>query len=185
MIIGITGRAEAGKSTAAEAIVLRGAALGYKARSYELSGYILRHCIAEGLIPPKQRQSLTKDEIALLIQVGDSVRQTDPALWAKKALADIAADEPGDSQQLVAIIPNIRRAFEADVIRAAGGVIVRVTALNKNGSEFISQTRDPNHDLETDQYLIRPDYFLQTRRGDSSLLTRFAAALLDHLLEGK
>lgn len=180
MIIGITGRAESGKSTTAEAIVRHGEALGLKSKSYELSGYILQHCIAAGLIPRKQRQSLTKDEIATLVRIGQETAHTDPTLWAKKALADIAADEP-----VLAVIPNIRRAFEADVIRAAGGVIVRVTALNKNGSEFISQTRDPNHDLETDQYLIRPDYFLQTSRGDSSLLTRFAAALLDHLLEGK
>lgn len=176
LILGITGRSESGKSTSADTIVAYASQKGLFAKSYELSQYILAHCISKGLIPQKTRNQLSKEEVAILVQVGEGVRQSDPEMWIKRAMAEIHEQKPE-----VSIVPNIRRPYEADMIRRAGGYIIRATSLNKNGSEFISPSRDPNHELESGSGLIQADYFLTTRRGESTLLKSYARTLFDHI----
>lgn len=177
LIISVSGRAEAGKSTCADAIVSHAASKGLHAKSFELSAYVLQYCIQKSLIANKTRKQLNKEELAIMVEVGESVRQSDPTMWVRRALKEIE-----DYQPDVSVVPNIRRQYEADEVRKAGGTVIKVVSLNKNGSEFISQTRDANNSLETDQYLIPADYFLTTMRGQPQLLKAYARTLFDHIL---
>jgi hypothetical protein len=176
LLLGLLGKAESGKSSAADAIVNRARSQGLTSRSYELSQYILQSCIDRGLIPQKTRKQLDRSEIATLVEVGESVRSRDPELWVRTALLDISADKPQ-----VALVPNIRRQYEAEAIRREGGIILKIVSLNKNGSEFISPSRDPNNELETENLFIQSDYHLTVRRGESVLLKKYAQTLFDYL----
>lgn len=176
ILIAVSGRGEHGKSSVADSIVAHASHKGLYASSFELSSYILRHCIVKGLIASKTRKQLNKEEIQILVDVGDSTRQDDPTLWIRRAMEDVDKFKPD-----VALIPNLRKKCEADVIRKAGGTIIKVVSLNKNGSEFVSPTRDPNAELETEQYEIKPDFTLTTRRGEAKLLQSYARVLFDHL----
>lgn len=176
LLVGISGRAEHGKSSTADAVVAYAASKGLYATSFELSNYILQYAIQRNLLPNKTRKQLNKEEVQVLVEVGESVRASDPKMWINRAMKEIEDYKPD-----VGIVPNVRRTYEADVIKEAGGVIIKVVAINKNGSEFISQTRDPNNELESGANLIQADYFITTRRGESQLLKAYARTLFDHV----
>jgi hypothetical protein len=176
MILGITGRAETGKTTVGKAIVKTAVYMELVAEVYELSNLVLAEAITLGLIDQKTRQECTSGDIGELIALGASRRSQNPNYWMEMVLAEIAEDKAD-----IAVCPNIRFVDEAIAIQAVGGKIVRVTALNPDGSEFVSRSRDPNDASETSQRQIVADYFLTTKRGESDLLKLEASTLFKYL----
>lgn len=184
MLIGISGRAKNGKSTAANALVNHAEANGITAKSYEISNAILKVCQERGLIAPgKVRAQLTPEEVGILIQVGTEGREKDPYFWVNQIDEEIWADKDVD----LAIIPNIRSADEATYIREAHGHLIRVTALNPDGTPFIATDRDPNNPLETIAQTLVPDFHITAQRGESVLVSEYAITLFEYLraLEAK
>lgn len=176
MILGIAGKAEVGKSTVAKAIVKTAVYLELDAKVYELSNLILAETIEAGTIDPKVRSECTPEDIQELIRLGGARRKENPDYWIGALLVQIKKDNPE-----VAVCPNIRFPSESTAIQNAGGKIIKVTALNADGSEFTSRSRDPNDPSETSQRQILADYFLSTKRGESELLKLQAAALFKYI----
>lgn len=177
MILSICGRARAGKSTVAQALMQRAHYRELTAEVYELSKYVMLEAICEGRLPAnKPREKYTKDDIAVLIEIGEGRRENDTSYWLRKAEAEILEDGAD-----VAIIPNARTTPEFKWTKSKGGTLIKVTALNKNGSEFVADDRWANGELETSHYLWPADYYLSVHRGDSALLTQYAFTLFDHI----
>lgn len=178
MIISVLGRAEVGKSTVAKAIVKTAVYMELNAQVYELSNYILTEAIELGSIKKKARAECTPEDIQELIRLGGLRRGENANYWINILLADIAATKPD-----VAVFPNLRFPDEATAIQAVGGKIIRVTALNPDGAEYVSRSRDPNDPSETSQRLIVADYYLTTKRGESDLLKMQAETLFKYLYD--
>jgi len=178
--LGITGRARGGKSTVASAIVKEANKKGLTAEIFELSAYVLKDAISQGLIPTgKSREDLTPKEVEQLVVVGTQRREEHPDYWIRMMKRDVR-----ERKADVAIIPNVRYLNEAQAVRDLGGNIVRVQAYVADNVEWVSRDRDPNHSSEIENYQIQADYFLVTRRGQSYLLGRQAATLFNYLIEG-
>lgn len=177
IIIGLTGRARSGKSSAARGLVKAAEAKGLTAKIFELSDYVLADLKADGLIPKSATREDLKDNVGLLVQRGMSRREENPDYWIDALRSDLLTQKPD-----VAIIPNVRFVNEADLIDSLGGVLIRVKAVIRDGVEYISQDRDPNHVSETSTYLLDADYFLTVKKGQTKLLEAQAGALLNYLL---
>ena len=179
MIIGLSGRARHGKSTATEAIIEQAEALGLSYGVYDIGALVLRHCIERGTLPNKRREDLTREELDTMVKTGKGMREEDPEFWIKKVFEAIEEDRPD-----VAIIPNIRYLNEAyEFTRNGRGHIIRVVSLNNDGSEYISPDRDSNHPSETELHSYPFDYWIKTKRGDAALVGELAATIFSYLWE--
>lgn len=108
-------------------------------------------------------------------------RAQNPNYWVeawKKAI-DPKAD--------VVIVTDVRFVNEAEAIKAASGVTIKVSRLNLDGTPFVDPTRDANHrsEIELDDYNF--DYRITVKTGDLILLESWAITLVNHLkaLQGK
>lgn len=178
LIIGITARGQAGKSTVAKAIAKEAAAKGLNVEIFELSNYVLQEAIGMNTIPPKERSELNPAEVQELVRLGMQRREENPRHWIDLLLKDIQTKKPD-----VGLIPNLRFLNEAELVRKMDGKIIRVKSYVHDGVEYISPDRDANHISETQQYSINADYFLTTMRGESLLLGRQAATLFGYIWE--
>lgn len=178
ILLGISARARAGKSTVAKAIAKEAASKGMSVEIFEISDYVLREAIGLKAIPPKERADLTPDDIKELMTLGATRREENPEYWIKLLMADIAKKKPD-----VGILPSIRFVNEAEAIRKMDGKIIRVKSFVVPEVEFISVDRDPNSAFETQLYSIEADYFLTAMRGESELLKRQAATLFNYLID--
>jgi hypothetical protein len=177
ILIGLTGRARSGKSSAARGIMKAAEKNGLNAKIFELSDYVLADLKNDGLIPKSATREDLKDNVSLLVQRGMSRREENEDYWIDLLRSDLQTYKPD-----VAIIPNVRFQNEAFSIKAGFGYIVRVTALVKDGVSFISPDRDPNHVSEISTRDIEADYFLTAKKGHTKLLEKQAEALLNYLL---
>jgi len=179
IVIGITGRSQNGKSTAAKAVSKEAASGGLAPAVFELSHYVLADAIRQGRIEPsKTRADCDDADVKQLVLVGMERRSRDPDYWVRILAEDISAKNPD-----VALVPNLRFLNEAAMIRQLGGSIVRVVSYVVDGVEYISRDRDANHVSEIEHYSINADYFLVTKRGEPGLLSKQAATLFNHLKE--
>lgn len=176
LIIGLVAPARHGKTTVASTLLREARALGLKAETFEASSYILEDAIHRKEVENKLREELSKEEIKKLVDIGLERRLEDPYYWLKRMKADLAAQNPD-----VAIFPSIRFHNEAQMVKDIGGKLVRVTSYISDGRTYVSPDRDPNHVSETEQFDIKADYFLVTKRGESDLLKRLAATLFKYL----
>lgn len=177
LFIGLSGRARHGKTTCAEAIVEHCKSIGVDARIYDIGGMILRVCIEEGRLPVGlKRADMTREQLQVLIDVGKEKRELEPNYWMGRLVRAVAGDSPA-----VAICPNPRLPLEAGAIRAAGGVMVRCTRLNADGSLFISEDRPPNDITETALEFWPADYYLTTKPGQDKFMAAQAVTLYKHL----
>ena len=177
LLLGLTGRARSGKSSAAKGLVRAAEAKGLAAKIFELSDYVLADLKTNGLIPKSATREDLKDNVGLLVQRGMSRRAEDEDYWVDLLRSDLLTQKPN-----VAIIPNVRFLNEADFIDSLGGSLVRVKAIVRDGIEFISPDRNPNHESETSTYQIDADYFLTVKKGQTKLLEAQAGTLLNYLL---
>lgn len=179
VVIGLSGKAEHGKSACSHIMAERARERGLSAQIFEVSHYIYRHCVHLGLLPDGlTRDQMTNAQVAVLVSEGSRMRnEVDPNYWTKIVLERI-----GQATCDVAICPNVRFPQEADGIRSIGGVIVRLTRLHSNGRNFVSTTRDPNHETETALDNYQPDFRLLNISGLTERLQKEVKALLDRIL---
>lgn len=178
MLLGLAGRARNGKSTVADELARAAKKAGLSPVVYDIGGLVLEFCIGAGLVADKKREDLDAEELDVLVRVGEAKREEDPDFWIR----GIEGDCQKASEDFVGIIPNMRCFNEEALVRRNGGLTIKITSLNKNGSEHISRDRDPNHSLETELVNINADFYLTAKRGESDLLKRQAATLFDYVL---
>lgn len=178
VILGITGRARSGKNCVASGIEEAAKRLGIDYKVYEISEYVLKSLQYEGQLVGKTRESLTSEDIELMVNHGNFHRGKDPWHWVDRVFTDISYDNPE-----VAILPNIRFKNESAAVRAYGlpGRIIRVKSLIRDGIEWISTDRDPNNQMEIENYQIDADYFLMAKKGHTKLLQMEAATLFEYI----
>lgn len=177
ILIGVIGRANQGKSTAANVIARHATDRGYFARIYEVSHLILKYCQKAGLIAPgKTRADCSPVDVQTLITVGHEKRIEDQNYWLD-SISDMIQTDGAD----VAIIPNVRADNEAAYVRSNGGVILRVVSTNSDGTPYIAMDRDPNNRFETISQTLQADFEIKTPRGAEDLAKSYARALFDHL----
>ena len=141
----------------------------------DIGADILRFCIEQKRLPAKPREALTKEELQVLVDVGKEMRDEDENFWLERIEKRI------ENRPLLVIVPNIRYANEAAWVDERG-FLIRVTALNMNGSPYISPDRDPNHDSETELEFARADYYITAYRDQVDVLRGMAVAVLENIL---
>lgn len=176
MIIGMIGRARSGKSSAVTEIEKYATDRGLSVAVYDIGDMVRRYCISQGLLVDKPRAALNKEDLAVLVDVGKRQRDTDENFWVDQMTTAIAKEMPD-----VALIPNIRYPNEIDVVKT-DGYLVKVKALNPDGSEFISTDRDPNHISETALLGVPADFYITANRGDSALVGEMAITIFEYVL---
>jgi hypothetical protein len=181
LILGLAGRACHGKTTAANAIYDEVESNEHDARHaaiYDIGGLVLRYCIANKLLPNRARTDLTDGEKEVLVNVGKSQREFNENFWIDQIFQKIKDDNLD-----VALIPNVRYLNEAARVKSSGGHIVRVQALNPDGSLFISPDRPANHPSETELHNYNSDYQITARRGEEAWVAEQAVTLFNYLWE--
>lgn len=168
IFLGFSGKPRGGKDTAAAAILCEFP----QAKIYSISDLI---CAELGLA-----RNEVKD-VSILQAHSHKRCAKDPLYWARQIAGAIERDAPP-----IAIVTNVRRWDEANFYREKGCALVRVTALNPNGSLYISRDRDPNDPLETELDGYNFDYYLTAKRKTQvRWLERQAVLLMRELLEGQ
>ncbi len=184
VLIGFTGRARHGKTECALAIKEYAERTHHTVGIYDVGSMILKACHISGRLPANlKREDMKKEDIQVLIDVGKELKnQFGQDYFANMVVQNAKADHCD-----IAMCPNLRLPIEADVFRKSGGIIVRVTRLNADGSLFISSDRDPNDVTETALSFWPADYYLtnvNNPRG-AELLKRQAVALYQYIREGQ
>lgn len=181
IVIGISGKAEHGKTAAARIIKEAAEAIGLSVFILEISKMILEHCQEQGMIPKGlTREQCTNEQVRILVFEGSRMRnQVDKNYWTNKCNEWIKAHP----EYNVVIIPNVRFPQEAGAIRDFGGTVLRLNRLNVDGSPFISMTRDPNHETETALDHWPADFYITNITGKDKLLEAFIRAFFAYVLE--
>jgi hypothetical protein len=181
-IIGLTGNAEHGKNAAANIILEWVAKQGGTAAIFEISGMILAECIELGLLPPGSvRNQQDKEQNRILMEHGSNRRAENPDYWVNGKGGVVPAMR--DSGLDVAVCPNVRFQTEGDGIRAEGGTIWLIQRLNRDGSKFVSKTRDQNHVTETVIGTWPADFYLYNMEGHGALLEEQVVTLFEYAIE--
>lgn len=145
MLIGLSGKAEHGKTDSARYIKeWVEESHGGRCDVIEISAMILAECIERGLLPEGSVRN-PKDPVQnkILIDHGSFRREANPMHWTDKFLEFVA----GTTADVV-VCPNVRMPQEAEAVLDAGGTVWRVNRLNKDGSPYVTTTRDPKHVTE-------------------------------------
>ena len=177
VVLGICGRARNGKSTVADAIQHAARTMYHiSAKQYDIGGMVLDFCIRAGRVPNKKREELNAAELQTLVYVGGQQRDKDPDFWIRRVQLAMHEDSPE-----IAIIPNVRFPSEVGLVKAEVGFLIKVVALNENGSPYISPDRDANDISETELHDLRTDYTITAYRGEVLLLGEYAHAIFNHI----
>jgi hypothetical protein len=177
LIIGFSGRARHGKTICCDTIYKHARSRGFLANIYDIGGMIRLVAIDEGRLPDVPRESMTRDQLQILIDIGKEKRSISENYWVERVLAQVEKDKPS-----IALCPNLRLPMEADAFHKAGGYVVRCTRLNENGSLFISEDRPPNDITETALEFWPADFYLTTKPDQIEFLERQSIALYEYLL---
>lgn len=180
--MGFGHRAQNGKSSACDAILERCNYSSWKARVYSFSEAILSYCVELEYLPNVTRESMTPEQVALLAKIGKTIRdEKGEDVWVDRLFNLISTDSEKGID--VALIPNIRYASEARRISICGGFNVLCERRNENGSPFISQCRDANHQSETDLWNWNFDFTITHKTGQEAWLRAQAVNLFEFLYE--
>jgi len=177
LIIGASGRARHGKTISCDAILAHARiAHGLHAKLYDIGSYVRQFAVDNGLLPDVPRASMTKEQLAIMVQVGNQQRAIDENFWVRQMMDGIDLDKPD-----VACIPNLRFPQEGFAIKGRGGYVVRFTRLNADGSIYISPDRDPNDPTETALEFWPADFYLTAKQDHEDLLIMEAITLYEYL----
>jgi len=178
-LIGAGNRAKQGKSLFCQTIIEHCDRIGIKWREYSISDLILAYAIEAGLLPKMTRAECTDGHVAILVKLGNEKRAENEDFWVDQIHTAIVRDKPN-----VALIPNVRFPSEAEFIKGFGGVNVRVSRLNANGTKYVSPSRDPNDQTETSLDFWKWDFEIRNVAGRPYWLRRQAIALFEYLKDG-
>jgi len=177
LIIGLTGKAEHGKSATARIIREWVQNQSGVCEIVEISKIIYDLLVEEGKLPAGlTRDQLSNEQVKMLVEKGHELGEKDRRYWIRKTLSRVNPNAD------VVIIPNIRRPEEGDALRERGGIIWRLIRLNKDGSQFVSTTRDPNHPLETLMDHWSADFYLINQTGHGALLEQQVVTLYEYVV---
>lgn len=177
IVLGLAGKAEHGKSAASRIIREHVFANGGVAGIFELSHYIYLSCVRKGLLPDGlDRAKMTNAHIKVLVDEGNAGRRENPMTWTNQVMAAMDA-----SACDVVICPNVRFQTEIDGVHKLGGYNIRVNRLNRDGSSFVSTTRDPNDITETAIDFATYDYYLYNMTGHGALLEQQVITLFEYI----
>lgn len=179
-IIGITGRARHGKTTAAEAIGSYCDETGIDSKLYSISDEVIAYCEENDLLPHNDRESMNGEELKILVAVGQEKVDEDPDFWLSRVLEKIEIEAPS-----VAIIHNVRLKYEACRIQDLKGFVLRTFRLNEDNTPFYSKDRDPDVRLETESELICADDVVVSYSNKLSPFKRRVVATVAPLLGAK
>lgn len=166
-VIGLTGAARHGKDVVAKMLLKMIPGSERYAFSDALSAYCRVH------------HGMVKRKPALLQDVGMALRESRPGVWLDALYGAIQ-----DRQPETALITGIRFEDEANLVRAIGGVVVRVVRLEPSGAAYVTDDRDPTHRAEAGLEAVRADEEIHALSGDLRGLERAVREWLDrsHLL---
>lgn len=178
MLIGVSGKAEHGKNATCNIIKEWVGNNGGTAAIIEISGMILDECIALGFLAPGTvRNQADKAQNKILVDHGNRRRAENWMYWTDKIVKLML-----ESSVDVVMCPNIRFPQEAEAIQKAGGTIWRVNRLNRDGSPFVSETRDPNDVCETSLDRFAADFHLYNMTGHGALLEETVITYYEYVL---
>lgn len=136
VIVSLSHKARQGKDVVAAKLNQKLTAMGWRVQTYRFADPLKAFC--------RVAANMTTKDAPLLQWVGtDLMRARDPQVWLRSTYFAIA-EERSD----VALITDCRFPNEAELVRAAGGLLVRVRRID-NGVQFIAPDRDANHPSET------------------------------------
>lgn len=175
MIIGLIGRAGAGKDYTFLRMLTMGLPVQRRAFADQLRGEI------EAIlgVDPDIWQKPYRDEVRRLLQWWgtDLRRAADPRYWLDQMLGGLNALE---RKGVIPVVTDARFINEADVIQELGGIIVRVFAPDDIRKERLGGILPPAHASEDELELIAADYDILSVPGiefPSDLLARIEAAI--------
>jgi len=122
---------------------------------------------------------MRKKDAPLLQMLGTNVyRHINPNIWIEVLQATIEEQNPS-----LAIIYDVRFPNEAQAIKDMGGMLVRVSRFNQDGTPFIAPDRPANHpsEIALDDY-DGWDFQVNAISGDMTPLQNAAAILVEGLL---
>lgn len=179
LLIGISGKAEHGKTEAAHSIKQWVEDNGGRCEIIEISEVIRLWCVERGMLPADlKRKDMGPREVKILVDASDHIKNTEgTTYWMKQVMKQV---ENSDAD--VCVVPNLRRPDEGQVVRDFKGYVLRVNRLNANGSAFVSTTRDPNHELETGLDRWAADFYIVNVSGHGGLLQEMTICVYEYIL---
>jgi hypothetical protein len=136
-VIGIGHRARHGKDTLANGIRHHLGLFGYHA---------LVASFAHELKSLARALGMRGKNSVMLQHLGLAMRALDEDYWIKRLEDRIAQESEAPD---VVIVPDVRFPNEARWVASRGGPRIKVSRLMPDGSLFVAQDRDPNHESET------------------------------------
>jgi hypothetical protein len=179
LVIGVSGRARHGKTSACEAIIKHVSSLDQKAKLFDIGDEVRKYCIEKELLPKVARKDMTREQLEVLIETGKHKRKENANYWIDLLLEEMHATKNKDID--VALFPNIRYVNEAAAIRKEGGYLIGCKRYNEDGSDFISPDRPANDISETGMRFIVPDYYINTKSGEDILVGKIAITIFEHI----
>lgn len=134
-VLGLGHKARHGKNWAAKAIIQHCAKQGLYAREFGFADALRAYCRVLGM----------REKDPLLLQVvGTNVfRRLDPDIWVRIGLDTVKEANPD-----VAVFTDCRFLNEVEGIRSLGGVMVKVSRLNADGTPWVASDRPADHPSE-------------------------------------
>jgi hypothetical protein len=165
-VLGVSGKARHGKDTFARALL------------EQRPDLVQRFAFADALKTfCRVRHGMTRKDAPLLQRIGVLERATDLEVWIRAVYWAIEEARP-----TIAVITDLRFENEAALVKALGGMLVRVRRWNADGSPYVDPSRDPNHPSETnlDGY---QGWNLVVDASDTATVQRAAGQVLSGVLE--
>jgi hypothetical protein len=173
-VIGLGHRARHGKDTAAKAII---SAMDERRARGQFAPTVERFSFADDLYAIcRVLYGMTAKDAPLLQRVGVEYRDTKGVdVWVRSVYAKMQ-----DARPMLAIVTDVRFPNEFAFIKALGGVTVRVSRVNPDGSLFVDPSRPATHISET--ALADAPWDVELTAANAAHLTSDAVALAERVM---
>lgn len=155
-LIGLVGKLQSGKSTAAEMIMDK-YCTDNPAVKLSFANFLKEMIHDAGLCTEEELWGTKTDFSRLMLQkIGTEIirKQIDPDFWVKKMREEIDTFQKNNPDNLVIVIDDVRFQNEANLIKEYNGTLIRIVRSS------LEQNREENKHLsETEQDEIKVDYF--------------------------
>lgn len=169
MLIGISGKQRSGKDTVAEYLINK---YGFKKRNFADPLKIM--AAVEFHISPELLMAKPDNVRKCLQLLGQAGRAFNPDFWVDQVLDDYQPD-----QKLV--IADVRFKNEADKIKKAGGILVRVMSDRKvRQSRGVLSNEDDVSEVDLDDY-VGFDYFINNNSSLENLYKQINHFMMEAL----
>jgi len=164
IVLGLGGKPHSGKTLAAEAIAQN--FVGVKVYSFS------------ALICEEMGVKREETDARFVQDWGTMRRKESEFYWCDRLFPRMIEECPA-----FAVIPNVRMFPEIAWIRKLGGHLIRYTRLDLDGTPWITNDRDMNHELETALDDFNWDHYITVKHGEKRLLELQTLALVSFIVE--